>query len=88
MSARILDGAAVAAAIRERVATEVRELAGRGVTPRLEVILVGDGKFDGMAAKEADARFLFVQSNDDLKRVWARLKDPAFDVVALKSDSV
>ncbi len=42
MSATILDGAAVAAAIRERVAGEVRELAGRGVSPRLEVILVGD----------------------------------------------
>ena len=42
MSARILDGAAVAAAIRERVAGQVRELAGRGSTPRLEVILVGD----------------------------------------------
>jgi methylenetetrahydrofolate dehydrogenase (NADP+) / methenyltetrahydrofolate cyclohydrolase len=42
MSARILDGAAVAAAIRERVAGQVRELGERGVTPRLEVILVGD----------------------------------------------
>ena len=42
MSARILDGAAVAAAIRERVAVQVRELAARGVEPRLEVILVGD----------------------------------------------
>jgi methylenetetrahydrofolate dehydrogenase (NADP+)/methenyltetrahydrofolate cyclohydrolase len=42
MSARILDGAAVAAAIRERVAGQVRELAARGVEPRLEVILVGD----------------------------------------------
>ncbi|HVN76871.1 MAG TPA: bifunctional 5,10-methylenetetrahydrofolate dehydrogenase/5,10-methenyltetrahydrofolate cyclohydrolase [Thermoanaerobaculaceae bacterium] len=42
MSARILDGAAVAAAIRERVAGLVRELAARGVSPRLEVILVGD----------------------------------------------
>ena len=42
MSARILDGAAVAAAIRERVAGQVRELCERGVTPRLEVILVGD----------------------------------------------
>ena len=42
MSAGILDGAAVAAAIRERVAGQVRELAGRGVVPRLEVILVGD----------------------------------------------
>jgi methylenetetrahydrofolate dehydrogenase (NADP+)/methenyltetrahydrofolate cyclohydrolase len=42
MTARILDGAAVATAIRRQVADEVRELAGHGVVPRLEVILVGD----------------------------------------------
>jgi methylenetetrahydrofolate dehydrogenase (NADP+)/methenyltetrahydrofolate cyclohydrolase len=42
MNARVLDGAAVAAAIRERVAGQVRELAAHGVSPRLEVILVGD----------------------------------------------
>ncbi len=42
MSAKILDGAAVAAAIRERVTGQVRELSGRGVAPRLEVVLVGD----------------------------------------------
>jgi methylenetetrahydrofolate dehydrogenase (NADP+)/methenyltetrahydrofolate cyclohydrolase len=42
MNARILDGAAVAAAIRERVAGQVRALSARGVSPRLEVILVGD----------------------------------------------
>jgi methylenetetrahydrofolate dehydrogenase (NADP+)/methenyltetrahydrofolate cyclohydrolase len=42
MNARVLDGAAVAAAIRERVAGQVRALGAHGVTPRLEVILVGD----------------------------------------------
>ena len=42
MNARILNGVAVAAAIRERVAGQVRELAAHGVSPRLEVILVGD----------------------------------------------
>jgi methylenetetrahydrofolate dehydrogenase (NADP+)/methenyltetrahydrofolate cyclohydrolase len=42
VTARILDGAAVASAMRERVAARVRELAARGVVPRLEVILVGD----------------------------------------------
>jgi len=41
MTARILEGGPVAEAIRERVAARVRELAGRGVVPRLEVILVG-----------------------------------------------
>jgi methylenetetrahydrofolate dehydrogenase (NADP+)/methenyltetrahydrofolate cyclohydrolase len=42
MTARILAGAPVAAAIRGRVAGEVRDLAARGIVPRLEVILVGD----------------------------------------------
>ena len=42
MSARVLDGAAAAAAVRERVAGQVRDLAEHGVSPRLEVILVGD----------------------------------------------
>ncbi|MCJ7441652.1 MAG: bifunctional methylenetetrahydrofolate dehydrogenase/methenyltetrahydrofolate cyclohydrolase FolD [Thermoanaerobaculaceae bacterium] len=42
MTARILDGAAVASAMRERVAARVKELAAAGVAPRLEVILVGD----------------------------------------------
>jgi methylenetetrahydrofolate dehydrogenase (NADP+)/methenyltetrahydrofolate cyclohydrolase len=42
MTARILDGAAVAAGIRARVAGRVAELATQGVIPRLEVILVGD----------------------------------------------
>jgi methylenetetrahydrofolate dehydrogenase (NADP+) / methenyltetrahydrofolate cyclohydrolase len=42
MTARILDGATVAEGIRQGVAKAVRGLADRGVTPRLEVILVGD----------------------------------------------
>lgn len=42
MSARILDGTAVAARLRTRVAEEVAELAALGVQPRLEVLLVGD----------------------------------------------
>lgn len=42
MTAKILDGARVARGIREEVAAEVAALAERGVTPRLDVILVGD----------------------------------------------
>ena len=37
-----MDGRAVAARIRERVADDVRELARRGVVPGLSVVLVGD----------------------------------------------
>jgi methylenetetrahydrofolate dehydrogenase (NADP+)/methenyltetrahydrofolate cyclohydrolase len=42
MTATILDGAAVARTIRQRVADDVRALAAEGVSPRLEVVLVGD----------------------------------------------
>ena len=42
MSATILEGAPVAAAIRATVMREVTELAAHGVVPRLEVLLVGD----------------------------------------------
>lgn len=40
--ARILDGVAIAKAIREEVAEEVRELSGRGVQPGLAAVLVGN----------------------------------------------
>jgi len=42
MTARVLEGAPIAAAVRARVAQRVRGLEARGVRPRLEVILVGD----------------------------------------------
>ncbi len=42
MAAEIIDGKAVAAAVRERVAGEVEELRAAGVTPGLATILVGE----------------------------------------------
>jgi len=42
MTATVLDGTAVARALREATAAEVREMAAHGVVPRLEVVLVGD----------------------------------------------
>lgn len=42
MSAKILDGNALAATVRERLAARATALASRGVTPSLSVILVGD----------------------------------------------
>jgi methylenetetrahydrofolate dehydrogenase (NADP+) / methenyltetrahydrofolate cyclohydrolase len=42
MAAEIIDGRAVAAAVRERVKGEVEELRAEGVTPGLATILVGD----------------------------------------------
>src|SRR5262245_43904095 len=42
MTARIIDGKAIAADLRAKVAVEVRGLAARGVVPGLAVVLVGD----------------------------------------------
>ena len=42
MSARIIDGKAIAASIRQGLKTEVAELAARGAAPGLAVILVGE----------------------------------------------
>ena len=42
MTARILDGKAIAAQIRSEVAERVRALAERGITPGLAAVLVGD----------------------------------------------
>ncbi len=42
MSATIIDGKAVAAALRSRLAGEVTTLAGTGITPGLAVVLVGE----------------------------------------------
>ena len=39
--ARVLDGAAIAAAIKQEVAEEVRQLASRGIKPGLAAVLVG-----------------------------------------------
>jgi methylenetetrahydrofolate dehydrogenase (NADP+)/methenyltetrahydrofolate cyclohydrolase len=60
VSARILDGAAIAAAIREEIAGEVRALAATGTIPGLAVVIVGDDpasqlyvKSKGQACHEA-----------------------------------
>ena len=42
MTARIIDGKAIAAELRTRIAAEVRALTARGVVPGLAVVLVGD----------------------------------------------
>ena len=60
MTARILDGAAIAAEIRAEVAVEVQALVARGITPGLAVVIVGDDpasqiyvKSKGLACREA-----------------------------------
>jgi len=42
MSARIIDGTAIGKAIREELRAEVADLASRGVTPGLSVVIVGE----------------------------------------------
>jgi methylenetetrahydrofolate dehydrogenase (NADP+) / methenyltetrahydrofolate cyclohydrolase len=42
MTARIIDGKAIAAELRAKIALEARALAARGVVPGLAVVLVGD----------------------------------------------
>jgi methylenetetrahydrofolate dehydrogenase (NADP+)/methenyltetrahydrofolate cyclohydrolase len=58
MDSRILDGAAVAKAIRAEVAAGVAVLAGRGVVPGLAVVLVGDDPASAIyvSGKSAAAR--------------------------------
>lgn len=42
MAAKIIDGKAIAQEMQEEMKSEVAELAAKGVTPRLEVVLVGE----------------------------------------------
>ena len=42
MSAQIIDGAAIAAKIRDALTTQVAEMIARGLSPQLAVLLVGD----------------------------------------------
>jgi methylenetetrahydrofolate dehydrogenase (NADP+)/methenyltetrahydrofolate cyclohydrolase len=42
MTATVIDGKAMAAEIRAEVVDRVRELVGRGVTPGLTAVLVGE----------------------------------------------
>ncbi len=62
--ARILDGKAVAAEVRARVAAEVAELRGRGVAVRLDVILVGDdpASVTYVASKQRDCAEVGIES--------------------------
>jgi methylenetetrahydrofolate dehydrogenase (NADP+)/methenyltetrahydrofolate cyclohydrolase len=54
MSARILDGKAIAKAVREDVARRVVELVARGTRPGLAVVLVGDDPASQVYVKNKD----------------------------------
>ena len=60
MSAKILDGAAIAREIRDEIAREVAQLVERGIKPGLAVVIVGEDpasqvyvKTKGEACREA-----------------------------------
>ncbi len=97
MTARILIGAAVASAIRERAAAQARELAAQGVVPRLEVILVGDDPasrayvtFKGKACAQVGIRstthhLSAAASGDELSALIGGLNtDPDVDGILLQ----
>lgn len=63
MTAKILDGRALAPVIREEVKAEVASLRERGLVPRVDVLLVGDdpasvsyAKSKGRMAKRVDRK--------------------------------
>lgn len=64
MAAQVLDGKAAAARVRAGVAEEVRTLAGRGVTPTLAVVLVGDDPASAVyvRGKEKDCKEVGIRS--------------------------
>lgn len=66
MAAAILDGKAVAARVKERVAAQVRELQARGVAPGLAVVLVGDDPASRVYVtnKERDCRAVGIHSEE------------------------
>ena len=68
MPAELMDGLAVARAVREDVAREVRDLVARGVTPGLAVVLVGEDpastvyvRNKGKACEEAGMRSVTIR---------------------------
>ncbi|CAN5631092.1 MAG: bifunctional 5,10-methylene-tetrahydrofolate dehydrogenase/5,10-methylene-tetrahydrofolate cyclohydrolase [Actinomycetota bacterium] len=64
MSARIIDGKATAAAVRQRVAAQTAELARQGVVPGLAAVLVGDDPASAVyvAGKERDCEAVGMRS--------------------------
>jgi phosphoglycolate phosphatase-like HAD superfamily hydrolase len=50
------------------------------------LLLIGDGKYDEIAAREADIPFVFVQSNADLSAVFQRITAADFDLTRLQRD--
>jgi methylenetetrahydrofolate dehydrogenase (NADP+)/methenyltetrahydrofolate cyclohydrolase len=89
MTARLIDGKALAARLRAELAPRIKALADRGVQPGLAVILVGDDPASAVyvrnkikACEETGIRFRFdhlqatISEDDLLRRVRALNEDP------------
>ncbi|HSC31092.1 MAG TPA: tetrahydrofolate dehydrogenase/cyclohydrolase catalytic domain-containing protein [Gemmatimonadaceae bacterium] len=90
MPAELIDGVAIARAIRDEVACDVRRLAQRGIVPGLRVVLVGDDpasavyvRSKGKATEEAGMKSVTIRLPADttqadlLARVDALNADPS-----------
>ncbi len=66
MTARVLDGKALAAQVKQEVATRVAAVRARGVAPGLAVVLVGDDPASAVyvRAKTKDARECGIEATD------------------------
>lgn len=66
MSAKIIDGKAVAAQVRRRIAREIEEMTARGDVPGLAVVLVGDdpASLSYVRGKERDCAKVGIASRD------------------------
>ncbi|MDL2206177.1 bifunctional methylenetetrahydrofolate dehydrogenase/methenyltetrahydrofolate cyclohydrolase FolD [Eubacteriales bacterium OttesenSCG-928-N13] len=69
MSAKIIDGKAVAASIREELKGRVAELAQRGITPGLSVILVGDNPASQVYVRNKERACIGVGMNSQVIRM-------------------
>lgn len=90
MSAKIIDGKALAAAVKQEAAQQVEELKARGITPCLAVVLVGEdpasqvyvrGKINDCAQCGIDSRSVRLPETTTQEELLAQVKllaeDPA-----------
>lgn len=76
MTARILDGAAIAEAVRGEAAVEVERLkASRGVTPKLSVVLAGDDPASAIYVRNKERACLEVGIASDIVRMPSPTRD-------------
>ena len=88
MAARIIDGKRLAERIQDDLARDAALLRERGVTPRLEVVLVGDDPASQtyVASKVRTARKLGIESNDHIFPAGSAIEEIVDLVKRLSAD--